>query len=392
MKLNTRFGQYGGVYAPESLVPILTQVEQGFIDIKQDKAFQEQFHHLLQEYAGRPTALTYAENLSQKTGLKIYLKREDLLHGGAHKTNNCIGQLLLAKHLGKHRIIAETGAGQHGVATAMVGAKLGLDVTVYMGAVDVARQAPNVTRMKLFGAKVVPVESGSATLKDAINEAMRDWITYADNTYYCFGTAAGPHPFPSLVRYFQKIISEETRRQIQAQAGGLPDAVIACVGGGSNAIGAFADFIDDEQVQLFGIEAAGKGLKGHEHAATLQKGEPAVFHGMESLFLQDADGQIAEPYSMSAGLDYPGIGPEHAHLRDSGRVQYLGATDDEALDAFRYLSQTEGIIPAFETAHAVAWLLNNVDRFDAGATIVINLSGRGDKDMESYLRIMEQQA
>lgn len=392
MKLNTRFGQYGGVYAPESLVPILTQVEQGFIDIKQDKAFQEQFHHLLQEYAGRPTALTYAENLSQKTGLKIYLKREDLLHGGAHKTNNCIGQLLLAKHLGKHRIIAETGAGQHGVATAMVGAKLGLDVTVYMGAVDVARQAPNVTRMKLFGAKVVPVESGSATLKDAINEAMRDWITYADNTYYCFGTAAGPHPFPSLVRYFQKIISEETRRQIQAQAGGLPDAVIACVGGGSNAIGAFADFIDDEQVQLFGIEAAGKGLKGHEHAATLQKGEPAVFHGMESLFLQDADGQIAEPYSMSAGLDYPGIGPEHAHLRDSGRVQYLGATDDEALDAFRYLSQTEGIIPAFETAHAVAWLLNNVERFDAGATIVINLSGRGDKDMESYLRIMEQQA
>ena len=392
MKLNTRFGQYGGVYAPESLVPILTQVEQGFIDIQQDKAFQERFHHLLQEYAGRPTALTYAENLSQKTGLKIYLKREDLLHGGAHKTNNCIGQLLLAKHLGKHRIIAETGAGQHGVATAMVGAKLGLDVTVYMGAVDVARQAPNVTRMKLFGAKVVPVESGSATLKDAINEAMRDWITYADNTYYCFGTAAGPHPFPSLVRYFQKIISEETRRQIQAQAGGLPDAVIACVGGGSNAIGAFADFIDDEQVQLFGIEAAGKGLKGHEHAATLQKGEPAVFHGMESLFLQDADGQIAEPYSMSAGLDYPGIGPEHAHLRDSGRVQYLGATDDEALDAFRYLSQTEGIIPAFETAHAVAWLLNNVDRFDAGATIVINLSGRGDKDMESYLRIMEQQA
>ena len=314
------------------------------------------------------------------------------MHGGAHKTNNCIGQLLLAKHLGKHRIIAETGAGQHGVATAMVGAKLNLDVTVYMGAVDVARQAPNVTRMKLLGAKVVPVESGSATLKDAINEAMRDWITYADNTYYCFGTAAGPHPFTSLVRYFQKIISEETRRQIQAQAGGFPDAVIACVGGGSNAIGAFADFIDDKQVQLIGIEAAGKGLKGHEHAATLQKGEPAVFHGMESLFLQDADGQIAEPYSMSAGLDYPGIGPEHAHLRDSGRVQYLGATDDEALDAFRYLSQTEGIIPAFETAHAVAWLLNNVDRFDTGATIVINLSGRGDKDMESYLRIMEQQA
>jgi len=390
MKLNTRFGQYGGVYAPESLVPILTQVEQGFIDIQQDKAFQKQFHHLLQEYAGRPTALTYAENLSQKTGLKIYLKREDLLHGGAHKTNNCIGQLLLAKHLGKHRIIAETGAGQHGVATAMVGAKLGLDVTVYMGAVDVARQAPNVTRMKLFGAKVVPVENGSATLKDAINEAMRDWITYADNTYYCFGTAAGPHPFPSLVRYFQKIISEETRRQIQAQAGCLPDAVIACIGGGSNAIGAFADFIDDEQVQLFGIEAAGKGLKGHEHAATLQKGEPAVFHGMESLFLQDADGQIAEPYSMSAGLDYPGIGPEHAHLRDSGRVTYLGATDDEALDAFRQLSEAEGIIPAFESAHAVAWLLNNVDRFKPGATIVINLSGRGDKDMESYLRIMEQ--
>ena len=275
------------------------------------------------------------------------------------------------------------------MATAMVGAKLGLDVTVYMGAVDVARQAPNVTRMKLFGAKVVPVENGSATLKDAINEAMRDWITYADNTYYCFGTAAGP-PLSQLGALFQKIISEETRRQIQAQAGCLPDAVIACIGGGSNAIGAFADFIDDEQVQLFGIEAAGKGLKGHEHAATLQKGEPAVFHGMESLFLQDADGQIAEPYSMSAGLDYPGIGPEHAHLRDSGRVTYLGATDDEALDAFRQLSEAEGIIPAFESAHAIAWLLNNVDRFKPGATIVINLSGRGDKDMESYLRIMEQ--
>ena len=390
MKLSTRFGEYGGVYAPESLLPILKQVEQGFIDIQNDHSFQQRYTTLLQDFAGRATPLTYAQRLSAELGVNVYLKREDLLHGGAHKTNNCLGQGLLAQYLGKTRIIAETGAGQHGVATAMIGALLGLPVTVYMGAVDVARQQPNVLRMKLFGAEVVPVESGSATLKDAINDAMRDWITHAEDTYYCFGTAAGPHPFPMMVRYFQSIIGREAREQILTQTGRLPDVICACVGGGSNAIGLYSAFLDDADVTIYGAEPAGLGMDTDKHAATLQKGTSAVFHGMHSLFLQDADGQIMEPHSVSAGLDYPGIGPEHAHLRDTGRVTYLGVTDTQALTAFEHLSRMEGIIPALESAHAIALVMNIASNLKADSNVLINLSGRGDKDLESYLRACQE--
>lgn len=339
MQLNTRYGQFGGCYAPESLMPILTEIERGFIAIQHDESFQLEFKRLLKDYAGRETPITYIHNLSNKYGADIYLKREDLLHGGAHKTNNTIGQMLLAKYLGKKRVIAETGAGQHGVATAMTGAMLGLQVEIYMGAVDIARQKPNVERMKLFGAKVHSVSSGSATLKDAINDAMRDWITHAEDTYYCFGTAAGPHPFPALVRYFQEIIGKEARAQMLKLTHALPDAVIACVGGGSNAIGIFSGFLSDEKVAIYGAEPAGKGLETGEHAATMNKGEIGVFHGMQSLFLQDKDGQIKEPYSISAGLDYPGIGPEHVYLQESKRVSYLTITDDEAIAAFEELSK-----------------------------------------------------
>lgn len=384
MKLETRFGQYGGAYVPESIYVLLEEIEQAFIEIKTDEAFQHELKTLLKHYAGRETPVTHLKNMSAELGRNIYLKREDLLHGGAHKTNNCIGQCLLAKYLGKKRVIAETGAGQHGVATAMVGAMLGLDVEVYMGEVDIQRQMPNVQRMKLFGAKVHSVTSGGATLKDAINDAMRDWITRADDTYYCFGTAAGPHPFPTLVRYFQEVIGREARAQIIEQTGRLPDAVLACIGGGSNAIGLFSAFLEDESVKIFGAEAAGHGIESGEHAATLELGEPGVFHGMESLFLQDKDGQITEPYSISAGLDYPGIGPEHAHLLDIGRAKYLGVTDDEAMDSFRELSQKEGIIPAFESAHAVALATKIAKDFPEGSNLLINMSGRGDKDLESY--------
>ena len=390
MKLSTRFGEYGGIYAPESLLPILKQVEQGFIEVQTDTDFQQRYTMLLHDFAGRATPLTHAQRLSQELGVNVYLKREDLLHGGAHKTNNCLGQGLLAQYLGKTRIIAETGAGQHGVATAMIGALLGIPVTVYMGAVDVARQQPNVLRMKLFGAEVVSVESGSATLKDAINDAMRDWITNAEDTYYCFGTAAGPHPFPAMVRYFQSIIGREAREQMLPQTGQLPDVICACVGGGSNAIGLYSAFLDDTAVTIYGAEPAGFGMDTNKHAATLQKGTSAVFHGMHSLFLQDADGQIAEPHSVSAGLDYPGIGPEHAHLRDTGRVTYLGVTDAEALDAFEHLSRMEGIIPALESAHAVALMMRMAKAFPADSNVLINLSGRGDKDLESYLRARQE--
>lgn len=387
MKLNTRFGQYGGVYAPESLIPILSEVEQGFIDIQKDAAYQARLQDLQRHYAGRPTPITHCERLSNEIGREFYLKREDLLHGGAHKTNNCLGQLLLADYLGKKRIIAETGAGMHGVATAMIGAKLGMDVTIYMGAVDIARQAPNVARMKLFGAKVVAVESGGATLKDAINEALRDWITHPSDTYYCFGTAAGPHPFPTLVRYFQSVIGHEARQQMIDQTGGLPDAVFACIGGGSNAIGIFSGFLDDASVKIYGAEAAGKGLDTEYYAATIERGTSAVFHGMHSLFLQNEDGQIMEPHSISAGLDYPGIGPEHAYLHEIHRVTYLSATDDEALNAFERLSKQEGIIPAFESAHALALAFRIAHTFPEGSKLLVNLSGRGDKDLDSYMHI-----
>ncbi|WP_440993815.1 tryptophan synthase subunit beta [Cysteiniphilum litorale] len=386
MQLNTRYGQFGGCYAPESLMSILTEIERGFIAIEQDQSFQLEFKRLLKDYAGRDTPITYIQNLSNKYGADIYLKREDLLHGGAHKTNNTIGQMLLAKYLGKKRVIAETGAGQHGVATAMTGAMLGLQVEIYMGAVDIARQKPNVERMKLFGAKVHSVSSGSATLKDAINDAMRDWITNAEDTYYCFGTAAGPHPFPALVRYFQEVIGKEARAQMLKLIHALPDAVIACVGGGSNAIGIFSGFLRDERVAIYGAEPAGKGLETGEHAATMNKGEIGVFHGMQSLFLQDKDGQIKEPYSISAGLDYPGIGPEHVYLQESKRVSYLTITDDEAIAAFEELSKKEGIIPAFESAHALALAFQLAQSQLKGKTILVNLSGRGDKDLQSYFR------
>jgi len=378
------FGDYGSMFVPESLVNILAEIEAGFKKAKQDKSFQKELADLLQNYAGRATPLTYAANLSKQFKREIYLKREDLLHGGAHKTNNCLGQGLLAKYLGKNRIIAETGAGQHGVATAMIGALLGIPVEVYMGAVDIERQKPNVQRMELFGAKVHAVTCGSATLKDAVTEALRDWITRPDDTFYCLGSVVGPYPFPSIVRYFQEVIGREARQQIIDQTDSLPDAVFACVGGGSNAIGIFSGFLADKDVQLFGAEAAGKGVDTNEHAATIHAGEAGIFHGMKSLFLQDSDGQIIEPYSISAGLDYPGIGPEHAALHASGRAKYLPVTDSEALAAFKLLSEKEGIVPAFESSHAIALALREAKNFKDGASLVINLSGRGDKDLDSY--------
>lgn len=385
--LNKYFGDYGGMFVPETLVTPLKEVEQALVAIQDDVGFQREFQNLLLNYAGRPTPVTHAKNLSKHAGCNIYLKREDLLHGGAHKTNNTLGQALLAKKMGKTRMIAETGAGQHGVATAMAGALLGIPVDVYMGSVDVARQAMNVERMKLFGATVHSVDSGSATLKDAINDALRDWVTNANNTYYCFGTAAGPYPFPSLVAYMHRIIGVEAREQMLTITGALPDAAFACVGGGSNAIGLFSGFVDDERVQLFGAEAAGEGLSSAKHAATLLKGELGVFHGMHSKFVQDIDGQIAQTHSISAGLDYPGIGPEHVLLQEKGRVTYLGVTDEEALNAFELIAKEEGILAAFESCHAIALTMREAKRFNRDANLLINVSGRGDKDLECYVRL-----
>ncbi len=384
--LNDYYGEYGGAFVPESLVAPLKEIEQAFITAQADTTFNQKLDDLLMHYAGRPTPLTFAENLSKQIGRKLYLKREDLLHGGAHKTNNTLGQALLAKHMGKTRLIAETGAGQHGVATAMTGALLGLPVEIYMGEKDVQRQASNVARMQLFGAKVHAVNTGTATLKDAINEALRDWITHVENTYYVFGTAAGPHPFPALVRHFQRIIGLEARAQMEKQAGGQPTAAFACVGGGSNAIGLFSAFLDNEHVALFGAEAAGKGLASKQHAATLNAGSSGVFHGMHSLFLQSDDGQITPTHSISAGLDYPGIGPEHAHLHRTGRVKYQGITDTDALDAYRLLAQQEGIIGALESCHALALALKCAADFPQEACLLVNLSGRGDKDLDTYLK------
>jgi len=342
----------------------------------------------LRTWAGRPTPLTHLPTLSQRAGLDLWLKREDLLHGGAHKTNNVVGQGLLARAMHKRRLIAETGAGQHGVATAMVGARLGLEVVVYMGKKDVERQAMNVDRMRLCGATVVPVAAGTATLKDAINEALRDWAASFQDTHYVLGTVCGPHPFPSLVRDLQAVIGREARAQWARAAGGLPDAVIACVGGGSNAIGIFRGFLRDARVQLLGAEAAGRGLDTGQHAATLQRGTTGLLHGARTCVLQDRDGQVCPTHSLAAGLDYPGVGPEHAALRDSGRARYLGVTDDEALEAFRLLARHEGIVPAFESAHALALALRAVARGElpAGARVLVNLSGRGDKDLPTYFR------
>jgi tryptophan synthase beta chain len=375
MRLNGRFGRFGGCYVPEILVPALDQLEAAFLDAQDDPAFAAELNDLLANYAGRPTPLTCCRNLPGH----IYLKREDLLHGGAHKTNQVLAQALLAKRMGKTRLIAETGAGQHGVATAIAGALLGFETVIYMGADDVERQKLNVFRMELMGARVVPVEGGSRTLKDAINEALRDWSASFETTHYLLGTAAGPHPFPTMVREFQRVIGREARAQILEQLGRLPDAVVACVGGGSNAIGLFADFLDDN-VRLIGVEAAGRGIEGVEHGATLLGGRPGILHGAETYVLQDEEGQIADTWSVSAGLDYPAIGPEHAFLKESGRAEYIGATDAEALAAFQLLAEKEGILCAFESAHALAHVLKLAGE-EPESVILVGLSGRGDKDV-----------
>ncbi|MFL6844198.1 MAG: tryptophan synthase subunit beta [Allosphingosinicella sp.] len=387
MRLSGRFGEYGGAYVPEILVPAIEQLEAAFLDAREDASFRAELDGLLATYAGRPTPLTLCRNLGSERA-RIYLKREDLLHGGAHKTNQVLGQALLAKRMGKSRLIAETGAGQHGVATALAGALFGLKTRIYMGAVDVERQRANVFRMELMGAEVVPVESGARTLKDAINEALRDWAASFEDTHYLLGTVAGPHPFPLMVREFQRVIGKEVRAQLLEAEGRLPDACIAAVGGGSNAIGLFADFIADEGVALVGVEAAGRGLDGAEHGATLLRGRPGILHGAETYVLQDEDGQIDESWSVSAGLDYPAVGPEHAHLKDSGRADYVGVTDEEALAAFALLARSEGIICAFESAHALAHALKLAEAATEDKVLVVNLSGRGDKDMEQARRLI----
>jgi tryptophan synthase beta chain len=377
-----RFGIYGGKYIPETLVPAIEELEENYLKFKDDKNFTKELDYYLKYYAGRPTPLYFAKNLTEKIGgAKIYLKREDLLHGGAHKINNTLGQALLAKKMKKKRIIAETGAGQHGVATAMACSCLGINSQVYMGYKDTIRQKLNVFRMNLLGAKVHPVKSGSQTLKDAINEAIRDWITNVDTTYYLLGSAVGPHPYPVMVRDFQSIIGKEIIKQMKQINKKSPDALIACVGGGSNAIGTFYPLIDDD-VELIGVEAAGLGLKTNRHSATLNAGTKGVLHGMMTYLLQDKEGQIQETHSISAGLDYPGVGPEHSHLKDIGRVKYHNATDKEVIDAFLLLTRTEGIIPALESAHAIAEVIKYAKKRSKSESIVVTLSGRGDKDVE----------
>src|SRR6187399_3328557 len=378
------FGEFGGRYMPESLIAAIDELTAEYEAAKADPEFQAEFVRLLHSYAGRPSPITEVPRFAEHAGgARIFLKREDLNHTGSHKINNVLGQALLARQMGKTRVIAETGAGQHGVATATACALLGIECVIYMGAIDTARQALNVARMRLLGADVVSVESGSKTLKDAINEAFRDWVTNADDTYYCFGTAAGPHPFPTMVRDFQRVIGLEARVQIVEQAGRLPDAVTACVGGGSNAIGIFHAFIDDPGVRLVGYEAAGDGVETGRHAATFTGGSPGAFQGSFSYLLQDEDGQTIESHSISAGLDYPGVGPEHAFLKDAGRAEYWPITDTEAMDAFSILCRTEGIIPAIESAHAVAGALKLGVELGSGSVILVNLSGRGDKDVET---------
>lgn len=377
------FGEFGGRFVPELLVPALDQLERAYRSVRKDPAFKSEFDYLLKTYAGRPTPLTLCRNLSVKGGARIYLKREDLLHGGAHKINQVLGQALLARHMGKRRVIAETGAGQHGVATAMVCALLGLEAVIYMGAKDCARQKPNLFRMRFLGAKVVPVRAGGATLKEAINEALRDWAESFETTHYLLGTAAGPHPYPEMVRTFHQAIGKEARAQFLAREGMLPEAVIACVGGGSNAIGIFSGFLEDREVKLIGVEAAGKGLSSDAHCASILKGRPGILHGARSYVLQDWEGQIATSHSVSAGLDYPAVGPEHAHLHASGRATYVGVTDREALRAFSLLAAKEGILPALESAHALAYALKLARKRGGPKTILVNLSGRGDKDLDT---------
>ena len=381
-----RFGEFGGQYVPETVMNAVQELQTAYDKYKDDPAFLEELHALYRNYAFRPSLLYYAPKMSKDLGVKVYIKREDLNHTGSHKINNALGQVLLAKHMGKKRIIAETGAGQHGVATATICAYFDMECEVYMGREDMDRQALNVYRMELLGAKVTGVDSGTATLKDAINEAMRDWATNIDTTFYCIGSVMGPHPYPTMVRDFQKIIGEEAKRQILEAEGRLPDCVVACVGGGSNAMGIFYDFIPDTGVRLVGAEAAGRGIDTSEHAATLSKGDTGIFHGMKSVFLQNEEGQIAPVFSISAGLDYPGIGPEHAYLHATGRADYLAVTDEEAVQAFEYLSRTEGIIPAVESAHAVAAARRIAADMTQDQIMIINLSGRGDKDVQQIAR------
>ena len=379
------YGQFGGAYIPEMLYPNVEELREKYLSIIYEPEFQAEFHQLLKDYVGRPTPLYLAKRLSERYKATIYLKREDLCHTGAHKINNTIGQILLAKRLGKQKIIAETGAGQHGVATATVCALMGMECIVYMGKLDMERQRPNVERMRILGTKVVPALSGNMTLKDATNEAMRHWINHPTDTHYIIGSVVGPHPYPDMVARFQSVISEEIKNQLQNEIGNpFPDYVLACVGGGSNAAGAFYHFLSDEHVNLIGVEAGGKGVDSGESAATTALGKPGVLHGSKTLLMQTSDGQVVEPYSISAGLDYPGIGPLHAHLFDVGRVQFLNVTDDEAMNAGIELSRTEGIIPAIETAHAIA-ALQKIE-FNPDDVVVINLSGRGDKDLETYIR------
>lgn len=385
-----RFGEFGGQYIPETVMTAVHELEKAYDKYKDDPEFNKELQELYHNYAGRPSMLYYAEKMTKDLGgAKIYIKREDLNHTGSHKINNVLGQILLAKKMGKKRIIAETGAGQHGVATATVCALMGLECEVYMGETDMKRQSLNVYRMNLLGAKVTGVASGTATLKDAINEAFRDWVSNIDTTYYCIGSVMGPHPYPTMVRDFQKVISAEIKAQLMENEGRLPDCVVACVGGGSNAMGAFYNFIEDKSVKLVGAEAAGRGIDTPDHAATVAKGSLGIFHGMKSLFLQNEYGQIDPVYSISAGLDYPGIGPEHAYLNSIGRAQYVDITDEEAVCAFEYLSRTEGIIPAIESSHAVAAALKIAPTMDKDSILVINLSGRGDKDVYSIARYRE---
>ena len=381
MKYKGRFGDYGGFYVPEVLIPVLEELEEAFYRFYKDENFVAELAQLSKDYAGRPSPLYYAKRFSEHVGFKVYLKREDLLHGGAHKVNNTLGQGLLAKYMGKTKLIAETGAGQHGLATAMIGALFGMETKIFMGTTDIERQSVNVHKMRLCGAEVIPVEGGTGTLKDAINDALRYWTAHVTDTFYLFGSTCGPHPYPTVVRHFQTCIGQEAREQCLEQIGRLPDMIVACVGGGSNAIGIFSAFLDDKDVKLIGVEAGGRSLASGRHAATLVAGRVGILHGAKAYLLQDKEGQVYETESVSAGLDYPSVGPEHCLLKDSGRAKYVAAEDTEVLDAFELLSKTEGILPALESAHALAFLCSQKGKLGTDTVAVVNLSGRGDKDV-----------
>jgi tryptophan synthase beta chain len=381
MKYKGRFGDYGGFYVPEVLIPVLEELEAAFYRFYKNKRFVAELAALYKDYAGRPTPLYYAKRFSEYVGFKVYLKREDLMHGGAHKVNNTLGQGLLAKYMGKTKLIAETGAGQHGLATAMIGALFGMETKIFMGVTDVERQSVNVHKMKLCGAQVISVEGGTGTLKDAINDALRYWTAHVNDTFYLFGTAAGPHPYPTIVKHFQSCIGKEARKQCLKQIGRLPDMVVACVGGGSNAIGIFSAFVNDKKVRLIGAEAGGRSVKSGRHAATIAAGRPGILHGAKSYLLQDSEGQIAETESISAGLDYPGVGPEHCMLKDTGRAEYVAVEDEKVLDAFEILTKKEGILPALESSHALAYLISQKGKLNKNTVALVNLSGRGDKDV-----------